>query len=139
MNKKAWIVMLLIALIAGVAVASAVQKNFWTYPQTITIIPTLAVYLEGTEWANGTQIDWGSQEANATYQYNLDVQNLSNATIRVTMQITGLEADWMETWSVNNTLLEFEEWANGTLTLSIPYGVPEDTYSWNSYIKGEYT
>lgn len=141
MNHKTWITLIIGASLFGAFIvgvlAPAIQAYF--YPQTTTVGPKLAIYIGDTEWLNGTLIDWGSLEADESYELDLNVINLSNGPVTVMLEVTGLFTGWTETWTKHDTLLAFEGWANGTLTLTIPYGAPLGDYSWGSYIKGEYT
>lgn len=138
LSKKSWIALIFIAIISGISIATAVQM--WMYGQTSTVPPEgYTMYLEDEVWANGTAIDWGDTYPGNTYYYNLTVESLVPSNTTVWLEVVDLPLGWTETWDANATLLGPEESVFGWLNLTIPSDAEAGEYSWDSYIKGEYT
>jgi len=133
--KNSLVSLILITIIASVTFAVAVTVSEWYHPHTVTVTKiVLEEYLEGTLIANGTTIDWGTQEAGATYLLNYTVKCIGRpCTVRLV--VTGLPAGWSLTWAKNNTALMTGAYAEADLTLTIPASA-EGAYSWSTILRG---
>ena len=137
MNNKTFGVILLVALLIGVAAAVIYEK--WYLPQTVTVgTAALEIYLTETKYENGTDIEWGLVEPGKSYNKSLNVTNTGTLPCNVTLILIDLPIGWTETWTANKTIIATGEWANGTLTLTVPSDAL-GYYQWNSYIRGEQT
>ena len=141
MNKLfKWGFILCFALVlvgAGFVAAAVIQQ--YMHPSTAhgqTV--ELTAYLDGELWENNTAIDWGDVESDTAYWCYLNVTNTGQLNCTVSMTTTNLPAGWTQTWTANNTFLESNEWANGTLTITTAT-VEAITYNWDTIIKATQT
>ena len=138
MDKKMKLALACLMLLTLLTVATATVYYTLHYPQQVTVQPYgTEVYVDTFPYSNNTAIDWGTVYTNSTTSKELDVKNIGN-TAYIRLHVQGLPSDWSLTWVANNTLLNHGEWANGTLTLSIPTGAYNGTYAWDSWISAEY-
>jgi len=138
LNRKLKLALACLILLTLVTVAAATVYYMLHYPQQVTVQPYgTEVYVDTLPYSNNTVIDWGTLYTNSTTSKQLDVKNIGN-TVYVRLHVQGLPPEWSLTWAKNNTLLNHGEWANGTLTLSIPTGAYNGTYTWDSWITAEY-
>lgn len=115
--------------------AGIIVKQFFL-PQHATAADAFTVYLDGTEIANGTLIEWGNVTVGETYYYNLSVENTGDYNYTVYLLVEGLPANWTLTWGGNAAFLVPNQMASGNLTLTV--GSAGD-YNWDSWIATEQT
>jgi hypothetical protein len=99
-------------------------------PETRTFIYQASAYVNGTLWANGTQLVWGGNETMKQF----DVQNTGNTNAHIYFIVgSNLPSGWAETWGPNATLCYPGCWLNGTLTLTAAGA--NGTYTWDSWVE----
>lgn len=135
-SKTKTIAIVLGLIVAAISIGAAVQQYLLPGKVTISSVP-LAMYVDGVEWINGTAIDYGEGPANSTFTKELSVQNLGSLNCTLYLYLINLPAGWSESWTANATFTEPNEWANGTLTLTVPAGATDGTYSWDRYLIGK--
>lgn len=120
MNKKTLILVALIGLLVGAALADVVRRYWFPNIGTITTY-SLDIYLDDVFIANETAIDWGSCEPGFMYYYeNFTVANTGSADVTVYITPQDLPGDWLLHWDGNDTLLTAGQSTGGFLNLTIP-------------------
>lgn len=136
MGKKTVIATILVLIVAAVSIGAAVSQYLLPGKMTVTSVE-LGMYVDGEEWTNGTAVDYGEGPANATYTKELNIQNIGSLNCTVFLYITDLPSGWIETWTGNATFTEPNGWANGTLSLIVPAGVSDGSYTWDRIVIGK--
>lgn len=140
MGKLKILTVILGALLVGAVLSVGIKE--YVIPQQATVEPTvnLDIYIDGTPWTNGTLLDWENVTAGETYCFqNLTVVNIGNVNVTVYLLAPDLPAGWTQTWTANATFLQPTEKVEADLTLTVDASAACQTYSWNSYIRGEQT
>lgn len=121
MKNKYKVLGLLIALLL-ISVTGALLTKTYYHPHEGTIAQvSLAEYYDGTPYANGTTVSWGSSLlAGQTYNKTYRVHNTGTVTCQVVMTVKNLPQNWNLTWAGNNTILDAGEDVTGMLQLTIP-------------------
>jgi len=140
MNKKTKIALAVVVLMVlmTVAIATAYYYSLY-YPQTVTVPITatygLEVYINGAIQANETTIAWETVDKGTSKSYDLDVKNVGNTDVNVTLVLGTLPAGISEVWSADNKKAIPGDWVNGTLTLTISEDFSAGTYPFDSWVQ----
>jgi hypothetical protein len=149
-SKRLAIVLCLLVVICGVVIARAVFVYLsWNFQQeAIPALPdsyNMNIYINntyagsissGSSVNSGTTFVWGSLLVGTASSTELDVGN-GGASTTIILVVSGLPSGWTETWTANNTVTSTtNEWANGTMTLTIPSNTSVGQgFFWNSYVE----
>jgi uncharacterized repeat protein (TIGR01451 family) len=131
----------LLATILAVSLVFAVYYQIKYYPSQVYITGelNLTAYLDGVEWINGTTIDWGNMSIGETKSFAFDVKNTGNIPLTVFLQLENFPPSNLTatcTWTANQTTINPNEWANGTLSLTIDDAIGNQTYTWSNWLCG---
>lgn len=123
-------------ILANIVVAATYYYSLY-YPQKVTIGPVLSasVYINGQYWVNNTAIDWGTILPSGSSSKQLQVLNIGNVQAKVVLTVGNIMAGWTLTWAKNGTIINPGGWANGTMTLTIPSGAINGTYTWGTWVQ----
>jgi hypothetical protein len=129
------VVTVLIAILAGLVLAAAV--NTLIYPNTANVnqITDIQAYVNSVQWANNTPIDWGPVDRDTTYSKNFEVKNNGNVAIShgyLLVIVNGLPLGWTETYSLNGTYVDLDPQmsVSGTLDLYVPFDAVPGPADW---------
>lgn len=126
-----------LALVTFLAVAVIADTIInYQYPQDGQIeAASLALYIDGVLYPNGTTVDWGACETGTVQSFgNVTVVNTGNVNLTVTITTSALPLGWNLQWQANNVLLEPGYAVEGWLNLTIPTTAttwPEWSFSLN--------
>lgn len=130
---KKTLAIILAALLVGF-VSGAIVKTY-VFPQVATLAstPTVAIFVNGTEYTDGEIMNFGNfTETGTTYTYNLTVSNTGLVVCNVTFLTSGLPEGWSQTWAGNHTVLQVGE--REVADLCITTGTVDGDYGWTSTI-----
>jgi len=141
--KKTTLALILIACLLAAGVAWAVNEYVLQHQidQSATVA-SMEVYIDDV--LNLNSLDWSPVVAGESYYVNLTVKNTGTTEYNVTLILENFPVGWTQTWenitdSVNGTILQPGQQVCGNLTLTVPSGVTEGTYSWISYVEAQQT
>jgi len=120
LNKNLkWIIIALVTLSLGVAVAYAVQE--YIISQTVTVSGIgLAFTLDGIPFDPKTEgWDWETITAGETVNSVLTVTNTGSITVTLTFT-NDLPEGWLQIWTPDSVTIAPTETATGPLTLTAP-------------------
>jgi hypothetical protein len=126
-----------LALVTFLAVAAIADTIInYQYPQDGIIEgASLALYINGTLYPNGTTVNWGGCPPGVTQSFsNVTVVNTGNVSLTVSITASPLPLGWNLQWEANNTFLEPYYAVEGWLNLTIPTTAtewPEWSFSLN--------
>jgi hypothetical protein len=123
-------------ILANIVVATTYYCSL-SYPQKVTIgpVPSESAYIDGQYWANSTAIDWGTLLPTNSSSKQLQVVNSGNVQAKVVLTVGNIMAGWTLTWAKNETIINPGDWANGTMTLTIPLDAVNGTYTWGTWVQ----
>jgi len=122
-------------IIATCSLVFSVVHLYFEMPMSATIPEkgSLQFYVNGTSWANGTEVEWNPNPGSTDVK-TLDIYNNGNVALQITLTLSGLPSNWDLTYNKNGTVLNPNNWLNGTMTLTVPSNVLPATYYWDAYV-----
>ena len=143
MNKKlAIIVLMALSTIQVITLVIAANIYALHYPVEVTIgaveVEMYEDELLTTIVANNTAIQWGDLSNTltpGTHTKDFWILNTGTETVELSLGITNLPSNWVYTWDAEGLQILSGESEKVTFTLTIPDGVLEDTYNFDSWVR----
>lgn len=134
METVSAIIVLVLASVLAIGLASAASSLLFNFSQDGTILPAPAIsaYVDNVAFANNSWINWGDLTGGVAETAEFSVYNAGNVALNISLIISNLPSQWTETWSANNTVVAAKNWLNATLTLTPYVDALAGYYSWNT-------
>jgi hypothetical protein len=137
--RRAWkntVIVVSVIMAASITGALAVQSyvSQHSMPMKATVQAAYSLFVNGTQYGNGTTLDWGNVSAGNSYNATLDVYNSGGSVFTVQLDNATLTTGWTLTYDRQNTSVPIGGWLNGTLTLVVPSNATAAIYTWQCYV-----
>lgn len=135
MRKKMATLILLLVLASISTITWALWSETLVMPHEASIPePTVEMWLDGIEWFNGDECDWGSIEPSNPYNKLFTVQNNGVTNITASVTVEDLPNRWSLTWTEEGKMIMPNASSVGNLTLTVPGNITSGISKWNMTI-----
>lgn len=133
LSKKTLILVALIALFVGAALAAIIQD--YLFPGIMTVTGTaFEFYVDNVLYENGTTIDWGSSERGESWYIDTILNNTGSTTFTAFWIVTNLPYNCTMTCDWNGTTLAPTEQKVGTIALTVGPETPIGTHLFQHWL-----
>lgn len=131
-RKHISFILSILTILALASVSVCAVNLYYEMPMNVTIQKTASVnlYVGGNPWTNNTSVGWNTMAPGETETKSLEVKNTGNLAVQITATPSGLPSGWDLTYSRNGSIVQPDQWLNGTLTLTTASDSPEASYFW---------